>query len=139
MYRRLFRNGRIASLSNQSNQKKGTKRLALTQVVPAYGRNTENVPALGAAGERIARKHIGNAILLGHYSCAITNVLGNGWTNGRRFTVAEQQAEAGGLVSFVLRPEDGGRAVVHRAVQYLTLSFGAAGLPGVKRNHPISS
>ncbi|TJZ85577.1 hypothetical protein [Paracoccus hibiscisoli] len=111
----------------------------MTQVVPAYGRNTENVPALGAAGERIAGKHIGSTTPLGHNSFAIKKVLGNGWTNWRRFTVAEQQAEAGGLVSFVLRPEDGSRAVLHRPVQYLTLRFGAAGLPRVKRNHPISS
>ncbi len=76
---------------------------------------------------------------LGIILCAITKVLGDGWTIWRRFTVAERQAEAEGLVSFVLRPEDGGRAVVHRPVQYLTLHLGAAGLPRVNRNHPISS
>lgn len=62
-----------------------------------------------------------------------------GWTDWRRFTVAERHVEADGIVSFVLRPEDGGPVVAHRPGQYLTLRFDAAGLPGVKRNYSISS
>ena len=62
-----------------------------------------------------------------------------GWTDWRRFTVAERQVEAEGIVSFVLRPEDGGPVIAHRPGQYLTLRFDEAGLSGVKRNYSISS
>ncbi len=62
-----------------------------------------------------------------------------GWTDWRRFVVAERQVEAEGIVSFILRPEDGGLVVPHRPGQYLTLRFDEAGLPGVKRNYSISS
>ncbi|MDO6458467.1 hypothetical protein Q4494_15365 [Celeribacter halophilus] len=63
MYRHLFRDAHIAVLFNQANQKKGTQRLALAHAVLAYARNIENLPALGAAVERIAQKHIGYAIM----------------------------------------------------------------------------
>ncbi|MCZ0964411.1 NO-inducible flavohemoprotein [Paracoccus benzoatiresistens] len=62
-----------------------------------------------------------------------------GWTDWRRFLVAERQVEAEGIVSFILRPEDGGPVVSHRPGQYLTLRFDEAGLAGVKRNYSISS
>lgn len=62
-----------------------------------------------------------------------------GWTDWRRFRVAEKRVEAAGIVSFILRPEDGGAVIPHRPGQYLTLRFDLAGLPGVKRNYSISS
>ncbi len=87
MYRRLFRDDHIAALFNQANQQKGTQRLALAQAVLAYARNIENLPALGAAVERIAQKHIGYAILPEHYPFvgeallgAIEEVLGDAAT-----------------------------------------------------------
>ncbi|WCR10503.1 NO-inducible flavohemoprotein [Paracoccus stylophorae] len=61
-----------------------------------------------------------------------------GWTDWRRFVVAERRSEAQDIMSFILRPEDGGKVVPHRSGQYLTLRFDAAGLAGVKRNYSIS-
>lgn len=183
MYRRLFRNERIAALFNHSNQQSGTQRLALAQAVLAYARNVDNLPVLGTAVERIAQKHVGYAILPEHYPFvaeallgAIEEVLGEaatpgilqawgeaywfladlliereavirdaitaqpgGWTDWRRFAIADRQAEAEGIVSFLLRPEDGGPVVPHRPGQYLTLRFDEAGLAGVKRNYSISN
>ncbi|VDS09769.1 Flavohemoprotein [Paracoccus haematequi] len=182
MYRRLFRNGHIAALFNHANQQSGTQRLALAQAVLAYARNVDNLPALGAAVERIAQKHVGYAILPEHYPFvaeallgAIGEVLGEaatpeilqawgeafwfladllidreaairdgiiaqpgGWTDWRRFVIADRQVEAEGIASFLLRPQDGGPVVPHRPGQYLTLRFDAAGLAGVKRNYSIS-
>lgn len=62
-----------------------------------------------------------------------------GWTDWRRFVVVEKHAEAEGIVSFILRPENGGPVIPHRPGQYLTLRFDEAGLAGVKRNYSISS
>lgn len=62
-----------------------------------------------------------------------------GWTDWRRFQVADRRVEAEGIVSFILRPEDGGPVVPHRPGQYLTLRLDRAGLAGVKRNYSISS
>jgi Hemoglobin-like flavoprotein len=174
MYRRLFRNGHIAALFNHANQQSGIQRLALAQAVLAYARNVDNLPALGAAVERIAQKHVGYAILPEHYPFvaeallgAIGEVLGEaatpeilqawgeafwfladllidreaairdgiiaqpgGWTDWRRFVIADRQVEAEGIASFLLRPQDGGPVVPHRPGQYLTLRFDAAGLAG---------
>ena len=62
-----------------------------------------------------------------------------GWTNWRRFRVADKRSEAEDIVSFVLRPLDGRSVIAHRPGQYLTLRFDEAGLVGVKRNYSISS
>ena len=62
-----------------------------------------------------------------------------GWTNWRRFRVADKRSEAEDIVSFVLRPLDGRSVIAHRPGQYLTLRFDEAGLAGVKRNYSISS
>jgi nitric oxide dioxygenase len=62
-----------------------------------------------------------------------------GWTNWRRFRVADKRSEAEHIVSFVLRPLDGRSVIAHRPGQYLTLRFDEAGLAGVKRNYSISS
>lgn len=62
-----------------------------------------------------------------------------GWTDWRRFRIADRQFEAEGIVSFELRPEDGGDVLPHRPGQYLTLRFDLAGMPGLKRNYSISS
>ncbi|MCP1167757.1 NO-inducible flavohemoprotein [Limimaricola litoreus] len=60
------------------------------------------------------------------------------WTGWRRFVVAERHSESDAITSFILRPEDDGPVVPHRAGQYLTLRFDAAGLEGAKRNYSIS-
>ena len=62
-----------------------------------------------------------------------------GWTNWRRFRVADKRSEAEDIVSFVLRPEDGRSVIAHRPGQYLTLRFDEAGLAGGRRNYSISS
>ena len=62
-----------------------------------------------------------------------------GWTNWRRFRVADKRSEAEDIVSFVLRPLDGRSVIAHRPGQYLTLRFDEAGLAGVKRNYSVSS
>lgn len=61
-----------------------------------------------------------------------------GWIDWRRFVVAGRQHEALDIMSFTLRPEDGGPVVPHKPGQYLTLRFDASGLAGVKRNYSIS-
>ncbi|WP_372800124.1 NO-inducible flavohemoprotein [Paracoccus seriniphilus] len=61
-----------------------------------------------------------------------------GWTDWRRFSVTERRVEAQDIMSFILRPQDGGKVVPHRPGQYLTLRFDEAGLAGVKRNYSIS-
>ncbi len=61
-----------------------------------------------------------------------------GWTGWRRFVVVERRRESDTIMSFILRPEDGGPVIPHRAGQYLTLRFDAAGLEGAKRNYSIS-
>lgn len=61
-----------------------------------------------------------------------------GWTDWRRFVIAARHDEAADIVSFTLRPEDGGPVVAHRPGQYLTLRLDIAGLSGVKRNYSVS-
>ncbi|WP_435171390.1 NO-inducible flavohemoprotein [Falsirhodobacter sp. 1013] len=57
-----------------------------------------------------------------------------GWTGWRRFVVAEKIRESGQIMSFILRPEDGGVVLRHKAGQYLTLRLSN----GMKRNYSIS-
>ncbi|RJL21165.1 NO-inducible flavohemoprotein [Paracoccus siganidrum] len=61
-----------------------------------------------------------------------------GWTGWRRFAIIDRRAESDTIMSFTLRPEDGGPVIAHRPGQYLTLRFDAAGRPGIKRNYTIS-
>ncbi|MFN3273243.1 MAG: NO-inducible flavohemoprotein [Paracoccus sp. (in: a-proteobacteria)] len=61
-----------------------------------------------------------------------------GWTDWRRFVISDRHAEADEIVSFTLRPEDGGPVVPHQPGQYLTLRLDIAGLAGVKRNYSVS-
>lgn len=61
-----------------------------------------------------------------------------GWDNWRRFVIVERRQESDVITSFVLRPEDGGKVVLHKPGQYLTFRFDIAGLVGVKRNYSIS-
>lgn len=62
-----------------------------------------------------------------------------GWTGWRRLVLTERRAESDTIMSFTLRPEDGGKVIAHRPGQYLTLRFDTAGLPGSIRNYSISS
>ena len=62
-----------------------------------------------------------------------------GWTDWRKFVIAERRDESETITSFMLRPADGGRVVRHRPGQYLTLRFDLAGMNGVKRNFSVSS
>ncbi len=76
MYKRLFQHPEIAALFNQANQKSGRQIHALGAAILAYAQNIENLTALGPAVERIAQKHIGYAILPGHYPYVATALLG---------------------------------------------------------------
>lgn len=61
-----------------------------------------------------------------------------GWNGWRRFVIAERRQESQTIMSFTLRPEDGGPVLAHKPGQYLTLRLDEAGLPTVKRNYSIS-
>lgn len=76
MYKRLFQHPEIAALFNQAYQKSGRQIHALGAAILAYAQNIENLTALGPAVERIAQKHIGYAILPGHYPYVATALLG---------------------------------------------------------------
>lgn len=62
-----------------------------------------------------------------------------GWTDWREFVIAERRPESEAIVSFILKPVDGRPVLRHRAGQYFTFCFDAAGLPGLKRNFSTSS
>lgn len=64
--------------------------------------------------------------------------LEGGWDGWRRFVVADKVRESSVITSFVLRPFDGKPVLRHRPGQYLTLRFGPAGEPAMKRNYSIS-
>jgi len=61
-----------------------------------------------------------------------------GWTDWRRFVIVERRAESDTILSFILRPQDGGAVVPHKPGQYLTLRFDLAGRPGIIRNYSVS-
>lgn len=61
-----------------------------------------------------------------------------GWTGWRRFVVVERIRESSLITSFILRPEDQGPVLRHRAGQYLTLRLTPQGIPEIKRNYSIS-
>ena len=60
-----------------------------------------------------------------------------GWRGWRRFTVAQRIVESELIVSFVLRPADGGAVLPHKPGQYLTLRL-ATPQGEIKRNYSIS-
>lgn len=62
-----------------------------------------------------------------------------GWQGWRRFVVAERTPESDRIVSFRLRPEDGGPVLRHRPGQYLTFRLQVPGHSLLKRNYSISS
>jgi nitric oxide dioxygenase len=64
--------------------------------------------------------------------------LEGGWTGWRGFVVADKVRESRVITSFVLRPVDSGPVLRHRPGQYLTLRFGPARQPTMKRNYSIS-
>ncbi|PTQ12139.1 NO-inducible flavohemoprotein [Sphingomonas oleivorans] len=80
-------------------------------------------------------------ILMGREAAIREDILARqgGWTGWRRFVIAERRRESETITSFILRPEDGGPVLRHKAGQYLTFRFDAAGRPGLKRNYSISS
>lgn len=61
-----------------------------------------------------------------------------GWDGWRRFVVTERIKESELITSFVLRPEDGGPVIRHKAGQYLTLSLRPSDAAEMKRNYSIS-
>jgi len=79
-------------------------------------------------------------ILIGREGVIRSDIMAHqgGWTDWRRFVIAERVVESDAITSFILRPEDGGAVLRHKAGQYLTFRFDMAGLPGVKRNYSIS-
>ena len=62
-----------------------------------------------------------------------------GWTGWRDFAVAEKRRESAVIISFVLRPADGGPVLRHRPGQYLTFWIDIPGHHPLKRNYSISS
>lgn len=62
-----------------------------------------------------------------------------GWTGWRDFVVVERKAESEVVVSFVLKPADGGRVMRHRPGQHLTFWLQIPGHAPIKRNYSISS
>ena len=61
-----------------------------------------------------------------------------GWVGWRAFVVDSKVRESAVITSFVLRPQDGGKVVVHKPGQFLTFAFDTATQKGVKRNYSIS-
>lgn len=80
-------------------------------------------------------------ILIGREDTIRTEIMTHegGWTDWRTFAIAERRQESEGIVSFILKPTDGGAVLRHLPGQYLTLRFDVAGPPGLKRNFSISS
>ena len=77
MYRRLFRDERIAALFNHANQDGDNAQAhALAGAIVAYARNIDDLGALSAALERIAQKHVGYHILPEHYPFVARALLG---------------------------------------------------------------
>lgn len=62
-----------------------------------------------------------------------------GWTGWRSFVIESRVRESEVITSFILRPEDGGAVLRHRAGQYLTLRIDTPEEPGLKRNYSISA
>lgn len=62
-----------------------------------------------------------------------------GWTGWRDFVVEEVRPESAVITSFILKPEDSGPVIRHKAGQYLTFWLQIPGHPPVKRNYSISS
>lgn len=62
-----------------------------------------------------------------------------GWRGWRSFEIAEKRREATDIVSFVLRPVDGGAVVQHLPGQYLSFRFHLADGEEQRRNYSISS
>ncbi|MBB4408679.1 NO-inducible flavohemoprotein [Agrobacterium radiobacter] len=60
-----------------------------------------------------------------------------GWNGWRMFTITEKLPESEVVTSFILRPTDGGKVIMHRPGQYLTLRLIVNG-DQVKRNYSIS-
>ena len=62
-----------------------------------------------------------------------------GWHGWRRFIVAKKVRESAIITSFIIRPEDGGPVLSHKAGQYLTFHFDVPGQAPLKRTYSISS
>src|SRR5690349_3223008 len=77
MYDRLFRNGAIRDLFNQSHHgETGSQPRALAGAVLAYARNIDRLQDFGPMVERIAQKHAGLNILPEHYPHVAEALLG---------------------------------------------------------------
>ena len=62
-----------------------------------------------------------------------------GWRGWRSFEISARQDEADHIMSFTLRPVDGGPVMVHRPGQYLSFRIGLPDGQEVRRNYSISS
>jgi nitric oxide dioxygenase len=77
MYERMFQNGAIRDLFNQSHHgETGSQPKALASAILAYARNIEGLAALAPAVERISQKHVGLNILPEHYPYVADALLG---------------------------------------------------------------
>ena len=61
-----------------------------------------------------------------------------GWRGARRFVVVDRQRESQEIVSFILRPVDGGAVVAHEPGQYIGLRLDIDGTE-VRRNYSLSA
>ncbi|MFC3125648.1 NO-inducible flavohemoprotein [Pseudoroseomonas globiformis] len=62
-----------------------------------------------------------------------------GWNGWRDFVVAERVTESSVITSFLLRPADGGKVMLHRPGAYLGLELFIPGQAPLRRNYSISS
>ncbi|WP_120499445.1 NO-inducible flavohemoprotein [Roseovarius sp. EL26] len=62
-----------------------------------------------------------------------------GWDGWREFRIAERRQETGSVISFILKPVDGGAVLKHQPGQYLSFDFDLPGVGRHRRNYSISS
>lgn len=84
--------------------------------------------------------HLAN-ILIGREEEIYSSAEGatGGWRGWRVFEIADKQPEADGIISFTLRPADGGPVLAHRPGQYLSFRIVLPDGEEVRRNYSISS
>ena len=74
MYERLFVDPAIKALFDRAAQASGEQPRRLAAAIVAFAQNVDNLPALGSAIERMARRHIESSVRPEHYP-AVANAL----------------------------------------------------------------
>lgn len=67
MYERLFKNKDIEAMFDQAAQKSGAQPKRLAAAILAYAKNIDNLGALTAAVEMMARRHVETKVKAEHY------------------------------------------------------------------------